>query len=103
MSGAIPPLPQYAFIAWCLDKHRDNFTLTLCVASQRVIVVVFLCRYRLIPETFVYTLVLVSIVNAAHYHVGYPLHIVSLKAVCPKVTMLSQWLLKYLYISVGSK
>jgi hypothetical protein len=28
MRGAIPPLPQYAFIAWCLVKHRDNFTFT---------------------------------------------------------------------------
>jgi len=28
MSGAIPPLPQYAFIAWYLVKHRDNFTFT---------------------------------------------------------------------------
>jgi len=29
MRGAIPPLPQYAFMAWCLvkKKHRDNFTL----------------------------------------------------------------------------
>jgi len=27
MSGAIPPLPQYAFNAWCsIKKHRDNFT-----------------------------------------------------------------------------
>jgi hypothetical protein len=27
MRGAIPPLPQYAFMAWCLvKKHRDNFT-----------------------------------------------------------------------------
>jgi len=23
MSGAIPPLPQYAFMTWCLVKHRD--------------------------------------------------------------------------------
>jgi hypothetical protein len=23
MSGAIHPLPQYAFMAWCLVKHRD--------------------------------------------------------------------------------
>jgi hypothetical protein len=29
MSGDIPPLPQYAFMAWCLVKHRDNFTFTL--------------------------------------------------------------------------
>jgi hypothetical protein len=26
MHGAILPLPQYAFMAWCLVKHRDNFT-----------------------------------------------------------------------------
>jgi len=29
MGGAIPPLPQYAFMAWCFVKHRDNFTFTL--------------------------------------------------------------------------
>jgi hypothetical protein len=28
LHGAIPPLPQYVFIAWCLVKHRDNFTFT---------------------------------------------------------------------------
>jgi len=28
MSGAIPPLPQYAFMAWCLVKAQDNFTFT---------------------------------------------------------------------------
>jgi hypothetical protein len=28
MRGAIPPLPQYAFMAWYLAKHRDNFTFT---------------------------------------------------------------------------
>jgi len=22
-------IPQYAFMAWCLVKHRDNFTFTL--------------------------------------------------------------------------
>jgi len=26
MHGAIPPSPQYIFIAWCLIKKRDNFT-----------------------------------------------------------------------------
>jgi hypothetical protein len=26
MNGAIHPFPQYAFMAWCLVKHRDNFT-----------------------------------------------------------------------------
>jgi hypothetical protein len=29
MRGAIPLLPQYAFMAWCLVKHRDNFTFYL--------------------------------------------------------------------------
>jgi hypothetical protein len=28
MRGAIPPLPQYAFMAWCLVKHRGNFTFS---------------------------------------------------------------------------
>jgi hypothetical protein len=28
MSGAVPPLLQYAFMAWCLVKYRDNFTFT---------------------------------------------------------------------------
>jgi len=26
MRGAIPPFLQYIFMAWCLVKHRDNFT-----------------------------------------------------------------------------
>jgi hypothetical protein len=30
MSEVIPPLPQYAFMAWC-SKHRDNFTLYLYI------------------------------------------------------------------------
>jgi hypothetical protein len=42
MCGAIPPLPQYNFMVWCLIKHRDNFTfyifpqtelLTQCVSK----------------------------------------------------------------------
>jgi hypothetical protein len=28
MHGAIPPFTQYVFMAWCLVKHRDNFTST---------------------------------------------------------------------------
>jgi hypothetical protein len=28
MRGAIHLLPQYVFMAWCLVKHRDNFTFT---------------------------------------------------------------------------
>jgi len=29
MSGAVHPLLQYVFMAWCLVKHRDNFTYFL--------------------------------------------------------------------------
>jgi hypothetical protein len=29
MRGALPPLPQYVFMTWCLVKHRDNFTFYL--------------------------------------------------------------------------
>jgi len=25
MHGAIPPFPQYVFMAWCLVKNKDNF------------------------------------------------------------------------------
>jgi hypothetical protein len=34
MRGAIPPLPQYVFMAWCLVKHRDNFTFTFSPFPQ---------------------------------------------------------------------
>jgi hypothetical protein len=35
MSGAIHPLPQYAFMAWCLvKKHRDNFTFYLLYGCE---------------------------------------------------------------------
>jgi len=33
MRGAIPPLPQYFYMAWCLVKHRDNFTFTFTYFS----------------------------------------------------------------------
>jgi hypothetical protein len=26
MRGAIPTLPKYLFMAWCLVKNRENFT-----------------------------------------------------------------------------
>jgi hypothetical protein len=28
LCGVIHPFPQYVFMAWCLVKHRDNFTFT---------------------------------------------------------------------------
>jgi hypothetical protein len=35
MRGAIPPLHQYVFMAWCLAKHRDNFSF-VCLLSVTV-------------------------------------------------------------------
>jgi hypothetical protein len=35
MRGAIPPFPQYVFMAWCLVKHRDNFTFCLLPSAVR--------------------------------------------------------------------
>jgi len=37
--GAIPPLPQYAFTAWCLFKHRDNFTFYQQLQKQLLFLV----------------------------------------------------------------
>jgi hypothetical protein len=34
MSGAVPPLLQYAFMVWCLVKNRDNFTFKDYVLFQ---------------------------------------------------------------------
>jgi hypothetical protein len=33
MSGAIHPLPPYAFMAWCLVKAQGNFTLPRCLTN----------------------------------------------------------------------
>jgi hypothetical protein len=60
MSGAIPPLPKYAFMAWCLIKHRGNFTFTLPL--------LFLCSFSFfLPISFGFYL-------CEH---GYYLHIIS--------------------------
>jgi hypothetical protein len=31
MRGAIPPVPQYAFMAWCVVKHTDNLSFTFII------------------------------------------------------------------------
>jgi hypothetical protein len=36
MSGAIPPLSQYAFVAWCLVQHRDSFTFAFYWCSMQL-------------------------------------------------------------------
>jgi len=37
MSGAIPPLPQCVFVAWCLVKHRDKFKMLVVEANHGLI------------------------------------------------------------------
>jgi hypothetical protein len=34
MCGAITLLPQYDFMAWCLVKHRGNFTLLYFILRE---------------------------------------------------------------------
>jgi len=34
MRGVIHPFSQYVFIAWCLVKHRDNFTFSITDISH---------------------------------------------------------------------
>jgi hypothetical protein len=52
MRGAIPSLPQYDFMSWCLVKHRDNFTFYqpclagLPVGSNRIFLFFFIENYR---------------------------------------------------------
>jgi hypothetical protein len=50
MSGDIPPLPQYAFMAWCSvsKKHRDNFTTHGQQESVRMVKVHFKHKWALI-------------------------------------------------------
>jgi hypothetical protein len=43
MRVAISPIPQYVFMAWCLVKHRDNFTFTLLDILIEVWVFSFIC------------------------------------------------------------
>jgi hypothetical protein len=38
MRGAIPPLPQYVFMASCLIKHRDNFVPFTCIILDLVFI-----------------------------------------------------------------
>jgi hypothetical protein len=44
MCGAILSLPQCALVAWCLVKHRDNFTFTF---RSEVCILRRICKGRL--------------------------------------------------------
>jgi hypothetical protein len=50
MRGAIPPLPQYVYMACCLVKHRDNFTLPLKIFST--VKTILKIKLKLIPSFF---------------------------------------------------
>jgi hypothetical protein len=54
MRGAVPPLPQYVFMAWRLVKHRD-FTF-LCM---------YVCMY-VITYVYVYVITYVCIYVCMH-------------------------------------
>jgi hypothetical protein len=40
-----PPLPQYAFMAWCLFKHRDNFTFYI----YHILPAIFCIHFLILP------------------------------------------------------
>jgi hypothetical protein len=44
MRGVISPLPQYIFMAWCLVKPRDNFTLPLLYCITQTLAVAQLVK-----------------------------------------------------------
>jgi hypothetical protein len=47
MCRAIPPLPQYIFMVWCLVKHSDNFTFYLLLFKDGVDMTVIICANNL--------------------------------------------------------
>jgi hypothetical protein len=49
MLGAIPLIPHYAFMAWCLVKHRDKFTFTFLKLNSQ-----FLTRYNKVLSVFTF-------------------------------------------------
>jgi hypothetical protein len=62
MRGAILPLPQHVFMAWCLAKHRDNFSFTFTFYYARM----FLQELRKTVETL-------SDVSLSSYEAGVPI------------------------------
>jgi len=49
MSGAIPPLPQYAFVAWCLLKAQGEL-YTYIYNDLNIYIYIYKCFQQL--ETF---------------------------------------------------
>jgi hypothetical protein len=61
MRGAIPPLPQYVSMAWCLVKHRDSFTFA------------FIPKYVICIYTHIYIYIYVNskLVNSSFFKGGH--------------------------------
>jgi hypothetical protein len=73
MHWAVPPLPPYVFMAWCLVKHRDSVTFTVTSLFNSLLPSLSLrSKYRLHhpvvwhPPLFFFTL--------APFDVGNPLN-----------------------------
>jgi hypothetical protein len=61
MLGAIPPLPQYVFMAWYLVTHSDNFTFTSFLLFPLQIFISLLVSLRLFSVTFGFSFLLSSL------------------------------------------
>jgi hypothetical protein len=62
MRGAIPPLPQYVFMAWCLVKHRDNFTFLLYF---------YFCIYKAQQEKIIKSRSRISDIDRSSRHLSF--------------------------------
>jgi hypothetical protein len=52
MSGAIPPLPQYAFMAWCSVKAQGQLYLYLLPLASRRVGFHFIVEFKHISSLF---------------------------------------------------
>jgi hypothetical protein len=64
MRGAIPPLPQYVFMAWFSVKYKENFTFTFtftfCLGSELITFFAF-APFILMEEVFKPTAALTTV------------------------------------------
>jgi hypothetical protein len=47
MREAILQFLQYVFMAWCLVKHRDDFTFTLIIIIMIIIIIIIIIIIKL--------------------------------------------------------
>jgi hypothetical protein len=80
MCGAIPPLPLYVLIAWCLVKLRDNFTFTFTFIITLPATVLYA------NKSFVQSYHMFRVKGKVPKHIVLFLHLV-IKANCSKIEM----------------